>query len=318
METRTRSLTEGGILAAVMVVLAVVAVYVPLLGILAVLLWPLPAAILIVRHGLRWGVMSVIVAALLTAVLIEPTIGLCLAVAFGPVGLALGTGYRRGHSATRIVTTTMVVSIAAKFAGLGIVFSLTGMEPFSGQLNAMEESFGQASAIYQSLGMSEAQITAARDTFMQNIAMVRLLLPLVVVTMGLLDTMANFWALGRLLSRLGQPVPPLPPFKEWRLPAAFLYIFGFSLLGMYWGSTRELTILYQVSLNLNMGTTLAGLIEGVSLYEFVTRRYGWPRLVTTLALFFIVFSSFLMPILVFTGLLDTVFDYRKRYWRESK
>ena len=58
METRTRSLTEGGILAAVMVVLAVAAVYVPLLGILAVLLWPLPAAILIVRHGLLslpWG-----------------------------------------------------------------------------------------------------------------------------------------------------------------------------------------------------------------------------------------------------------------------
>ena len=318
METRTRSLTEGGILAAVMVVLGVVAVYVPFLGILAVLLWPLPAAILIVRHGLRWGVMAVLVAALLTAVLIEPTIGLRLAVAFGPVGLALGAGYRCAHSATRIVTTTMAVSIAAKFAGLAIVFFLTGMEPFSGQLAAMEDSFGQASAMYESLGMSEAQIAAARDTFMQNIAMVRLLLPLVVVTMGLLDTMANFWALGKLLARIGQPVPSLPPFREWRLPSAFLYLFAFSLLGMYWGSTRDLTLLYQVSLNFNMATTLAGLIEGAALYEYVTRRYGWPRLVTTLALFFILFSSFLMPILVFTGLLDTVFDYRKRYWRESK
>ena len=318
METRTRSLTEGGILAAVMVVLGVVAVYVPFLGILAVLLWPLPAAILIVRHGLRWGVMAVLVAALLTAVLIEPTIGLRLAVAFGPVGLALGAGYRCAHSATRIVTTTMAVSIAAKFAGLAIVFFLTGMEPFSGQLAAMEDSFGQASAMYESLGMSEAQIAAARDTFMQNIAMVRLLLPLVVVTMGLLDTMANFWALGKLLARIGQPVPSLPPFREWRLPSAFLYLFAFSLLGMYWGSTRDLTLLYQVSLNFNMATTLAGLIEGAALYEYVTRRYGWPRLVTTLTLFFILFSSFLMPILVFTGLLDTVFDYRKRYWRESK
>ena len=318
METRTRSLTEGGILAAVMVVLAVVAVYVPLLGILAVLLWPLPAAILIVRHGFRWGVMSVVVAALLTSVLIEPTVGLRLAVAFGPVGLALGVGFRRGHSAARLVTTTMAVSIAAKFAGLAIVFSLTGMEPFSGQLAAMEESFGEVSAMYESVGMSEAQIAAARDTFTQNIAMVRLLLPLVVVTMGLLDTMANFWALGKLLARLGQSVPPLPPFREWRLPAAFFYIFGFSLLGLYWGSTRDLPLLYQVSLNLNMAMTIAGLIEGASLYEFVTRRYGWPRLVTTLALFFIVFNSFLMPILVFTGLLDTVFDYRKRYFRASK
>ena len=118
------------------------------------------------------------------------------------------------------------MTIAAKFAGLAIVFSLTGMEPFSGQLAAMEESFGEVSAMYESVGMSEAQIAAARDTFTQNIAMVRLLLPLVVVTMGLLDTMANFWALGKLLARLGQSVPPLPPFREWRLPAAFFYIFG--------------------------------------------------------------------------------------------
>ena len=318
MEHRTRSLTEGGILAAVMVVLAVVAVYVPLLGIVAVLLWPLPAALLIVRHGFRWGVMSVAVAAILTAVLIEPTVGLRLAIAFGPVGLALGAGFRRAHSATRLVTTAMAVSIAAKFAGLALVFSLTGMEPFSGQLAAMEESFGQAAVMYENIGMSEEQIAAAKDTFMQNIAMVRLLLPLVVVTMGLLDTMVNFWALGKLLTRMGTPVSALPPFREWRLPSVFFYVFGFSLLGMYWGSTREIELLYQVSLNLNMATTLAGLIEGASLYEFVTRHYGWPRLVTTVALFFLIFNSLFMPILVFTGLLDTVFDYRKRYWRTSK
>ena len=84
---------------------------------------------------------------------------------------------------------------------------------------------------------------------------------------------------------------------------------------MYWGSTRELTLLYQASLNFNMLATLAGLIEGASLYEYVVRYYRWSRLVSTLVLIFVVFSSFLMPILVFTGLFDMVFDYRKRYWR---
>lgn len=315
MENRTRSLTESGILAAVLVVLAIVAVYVPILGIVAVLLWPLPVTVLIVRHGFRWGVMALAVASLLIAMLIEPTIGLRLAIAFGPVGLALGFGYRSGHSATRLVATTILVSIVAKFAGLGIVFFLTGLEPFSGQLTAMEESFSQAAAVYESVGMSEAQIAAARETFQQNISLVRLLLPLVVVTMGLLDTMLNFWALGKVLGRLGEKVPVLPPFTEWRLPGIFLYIFGFSLLGMYWGSTRELTLLYQASLNFNMLATLAGLIEGASLYEYVVRYYRWSRLVSTLVLIFVVFSSFLMPILVFTGLFDMVFDYRKRYWR---
>ena len=78
MENRTRSLTESGILAAVLVVLAIVAVYVPILGIVAVLLWPLPVTVLIVRHGFRWGVMALAVASLLIAMLIEPTIGLRL------------------------------------------------------------------------------------------------------------------------------------------------------------------------------------------------------------------------------------------------
>ena len=227
MENRTRSLTESGILAAVLVVLAIVAVYVPLLGIVAVLLWPLPVTVLIVRHGFRWGVMALAVASLLIAMLIEPTLGLRLAIAFGPVGLALGFGYRSGHSATRLVATTILVSIVAKFAGLGIVFFLTGLEPFSGQLTAMEESFSQAAAVYESVGMSEAQIAAARETFQQNISLVRLLLPLVVVTMGLLDTMLNFWALGKVWDGWGRKSPSCRLLPSGGCPAFFCIFLGF-------------------------------------------------------------------------------------------
>lgn len=318
MGNQTRSLTESGILAAVMVVLAVVGIYVPFLGILAVLLWPLPAAILVVRWGFRWGLMALVVAAALVGMLIEPIVALRLALAFGPVGLALGEWLCRSQSATRIVMVTLAVSIVAKFAGLALVFFMTGIQPFAGQLTVMEESFSQAAAVYESVGMSEAEIEAARVAFTQNLSMVRLLLPLVVVTMGLMDTMVNFLVIGKLLARLGKPVPVLPPFVEWRLPGVFLYLFGFSLIGMYWGSTREIALLYQVSLNLNMAMTLAGLIEGISLYEYVMRHYRWSRLLSTVLLMFIILNSLFMSILVFTGLLDMMFDYRRRYWGEEK
>ena len=63
MATRVTSMTESGLLAAITVVMALIGVYVPLLGTVAILMWPLPILILIVRHGLRWGVMAVVVSA---------------------------------------------------------------------------------------------------------------------------------------------------------------------------------------------------------------------------------------------------------------
>ena len=79
MATRVTSMTESGLLAAITVVMALIGVYVPLLGTVAVLMWPLPILVLIVRHGLRWGVMAVVVSGVLTAALVEPVVSLRLA-----------------------------------------------------------------------------------------------------------------------------------------------------------------------------------------------------------------------------------------------
>jgi len=269
------ALTEGGILAAVMVVLGLVGLYVPFLGVAAILLWSLPAIVLVVRHGLRWGVMSVVVATALLAMLIEPMVALRLALAFGPMGLVLGFGYRAGWSGVRLVITAIIASILAKMAGLALLFFLTGVEPFSGQLEAMEKSFDQAVAMYESMGLSEAQIEQAHTTLTQNLELIRLLLPLVVVMMGLTDTILNYYVAGKVLGRLGNPVPVLPPFAEWRMSGAFLYLFALSILGIYWGQTREIPLLYQASVNFNMVAMMAGLVEGLSLYVFLTRRLNW-------------------------------------------
>ena len=221
-ENRVHSLTEGGVLAAVTVVMALVGVYVPILGMIAILLWPLPVIVLIVRHGLRWGVMAVVVASFLTAAIVEPSTALRLAIAFGPVGLALGLGYRRGWSGVKLFTVSMVVSMVAKVAGLLLVFFLTGIEPFSGQFAMMDESFAQAADMYRSMGMSEEQIAASEQNFVQNMNLVKLLVPLIVVMMGLMDTMINYIVGGKILTRLGETVPTFPPFMEWRMPSAFL------------------------------------------------------------------------------------------------
>lgn len=310
-------MTESGLLAAITVVMALIGVYVPFLGTVAVLMWPLPILVLIVRHGLKWGLMAVFVAGVLTAALVEPAVSLRLALAFAPGGITLGLGFRRNWSSVRTLSTGIVASMAAKLAAFALLFALTGVEPFSTQFDVMENSFDQTIEMYKSMGMSEDQIAEARDNLTQNLSLMRLLLPLVIVIMGLMDTTLNYFLGGKLLRRLGHDAKNLPPFAEWRLPSVFAYVFGFSLIGLYWGSTRGLDLLYQASLNLVMLATFAGLLQGLSVYTYASNHFRWPKFFSMALITFVMLNGFLVRLLALVGLFDMVLDYRARYWKNK-
>ena len=315
MANKVNSLTEGGILSAITVIMAVIAVYVPLLGMVALLLWPLPMIVLIVRHGLKWGLMSAVVAGILTAVLIEPLTALRLTLSFAPCGLALGIGYRKKWASTSVFATGMVVSIVSKVVALGLVFFLTGIHPFSSVFDMLDQSYGQTEAFYQSINMSAGQIEAARENYTANMAMVRQLVPLIVILAGLVDTAMNFIIGGKVLRRLGHEVVAFPPFMEWRLSPGFAYLYCFSLIGMYWGQAHGMPVLQQISLNANMLGTMAGMLQGLVLYECAMEHYHISKLINMIVIVLIFFSGVFMQILVFVGIFDMVVDYRSRLFK---
>ncbi len=317
MVTRVTSMMESGLLVAITVVMALIGVYVPLLGTAAVLMWPLPILVLIVRHGMKWGLMAVFVSAVLMATLIEPGRSLVLVLALSPGGVALSLGFRNDWSSVRTLVTGIACSMTAKLVALALMFALTGVEPFSMQFEVMEQSFDSTVEMYRSMGMSDAQIEESRTMFMENLSMVRLLLPLMVVFMGLMDTVLNYLVGGMVLRRLGHDVKTLPPFAEWRLPSVFVYVFGFSLVGVYWGLTRNIPLLYQASLNFSMLATFAGMVQGISVYTYASRHFHWPKLLSMFFLGFVMLNGFLLRLLCLIGLFDMVLDYRKRYWAEK-
>ena len=104
---RITPLTESGLLSALTVILALAAVYLPVVGVVASLVWAIPVIVLVVRHGLRWGAMAVLVSGGYAALSIDrkqrhtmtllyelsDTIGLASFTVTGTLrGLTLGTG----------------------------------------------------------------------------------------------------------------------------------------------------------------------------------------------------------------------------------
>ena len=309
---RITPLTESGLLTAVTVIMAITAVYVPILCTAAALLWPLPMTILTVRHGMRWGIMSVIVSGVIMAMLIEPLASLRVVLIFAPVGLALGYGFRRAYPAMHTFLLSLAISIASLAAVMLAILFLTGVNPFTLQMDMLNQSFQDSLDIYRSMNVDEASLTESAHEFQQAMSTISLLLPLAILLSGTILTFLNYAIAAKILHRLGHNLPEMPSFAEWHFPKAFLYLMGFALVGIYWGSTRNLSLLYQISLNISLLTFFVGFIQGASLIYCWATHKRLSKWLIWIILMLILFCSPLMQILAFVGFGDMIFDYRRR------
>ena len=315
---RITPMTESGLLAALTVILAMIAVYLPVLGMFAALIWSLPIVVLVVRHGLRWGIMAVLISGIIMALLIEPLLSLRMVIAFAPMGLLLGLGFRKGWPGMKIFGVGLLASLLSLLAAFALVFAVTAVNPLNLQVDALQQSFDAVFNLYEEMGLDAKAIADGRQLVAEGMVMVQILIPLVVIMMGVIYTAIGYLAGVKVLRRLGHAVPQVLPFAQWRLPVFFLYLFGFAMVGIYWGGTRQIQPLYQLSMNANMLAIFAGLIQGLALTHCVLSHYRVSRLVRILLYVIVLTNGFLAQMVALTGLFDMLFDYRRRFSAQGK
>ena len=310
---KIKPMAEGGILSAIAVAMALISIYVPLIGTMVAFIWPLPIIILVVRHGIRWGIMASIVSCLLIAMLIHPMQALMMLIAFGLVGLVLGYNYRKGYGAFKSLGIGIIASILAKIAVIALSAVLLNINPFQMQMEAVDEGFKTSIEIYRTAGMSEEQLATLETDIKHGMEVVKLLFPMIIVFAGIIDAFINFSVAGKVLRKLGNTdVVSLKPFSEWRMPIVVVYLYAFALIGMYWGSTREIELLFQISLNANVFATALGFIQGLTIFTTVANRYNLSKFLRGIILILVFTTGLFLQVLAFIGLFDIVFDYRRR------
>lgn len=309
---KIKPMTEGGILSAIAVVMALISIYVPIIGAAIVFILPVPIIILVVRHGVKWGVMLSIISALLIAMLIHPMQALKILVAFGLVGLVLGHTYRRGYGALKSLFIGIFSSILSILAVAALSMLILNINLMNLDM-VITKSFEMSMDIYRAAGMDEKQLATVAEDFKQGLEMAKLLMPMIVVFSGVIVAYVNFIVAGWVLKKLGHTdIVSLKPFAQWRMPLWVVYLYAFALVGLYWGSTRELAVLLQASLNANMLATILGFIQGLTIVSAVMNRYNLSKLIRYLILIVVLTNGFFLQTLAFVGLFDIVFDYRRR------
>jgi uncharacterized protein YybS (DUF2232 family) len=227
------ALAEGGLLLDVAVILDLVAIYLPVIGIVVMPAVPTPFALLMLRRGLRVTLLAAAVSAFLVTVIAGPHFGWRMALQ-ALVGAMIGWIMQRRRSPWIALTLcTLFIAAAGVFATLGlIVFTGLPVKVVVDELrNAMDAAMSLATSGAQLVGLEHLWLAVrpplvALETF--GLQLWPLLLFAYLLCFAL-PMVTLYLAVATGTARvLGNDVRPFPP--RWVLRLAWLLMLPLALI----------------------------------------------------------------------------------------
>lgn len=312
MFRKTSAMVESGILAAIAIVMALISMYIPVVGAFVNFVWPLPIIICGMRNGLKWSLMSLIVAGIIIGIIISPIQAFFLVAIFGLMGIVLGECMRRRFPPMKLMFFGSIGAILALIINVVLSFAVLGINPIEMMFTSFNQSLTELAAYYREQGLSEAEIQAAIQGYSDMFSMMRIIMPGAFLISAPVLAFINYWCAKKILAKLGETFQPFPPFTSLQVPGWILWPYGLSLFAVtYFYLNARDSWMYDLSVNVQTVTSFVLVLQGICLiYWFVEKKnkpMWWAHLATGLLFFVPLFSQ----IIVYVGAFDIIFDYRK-------
>lgn len=306
---KTRSLTEGAMLGAITVLLAILGEYIGVPSIIV----PIPLILLVYRQGFQYGTLAAIAAALISSLVAGHVFSGLSIIIWGVVGIALGMALREKFSFSRL----MLVGVLANLVVIGLNFLLysliIGGNILQDLLVMFTESIDQAIQMSESLGITGQALQQYEALKILVPTVLRLGLPAMLLVYAVSMSYINL-AIGRLvLRRLGDiSIPWFIPFVEWRLPGYSGLLLAFGLIVTTMVQIVELpTWLQFLGYNSFLLSFYAYLVAGISLAWYYFQKKKVPTFVRVLLIFLLFTMQPLLLALLFLVVADGIFDFRR-------
>lgn len=306
---KTRSLTEGAMLGAITVLVAILGEYIGMPSIII----PIPLLLLVYRQGFQYGILAAIAAALISSLVAGHVFSGLSIIIWGFVGVALGMALREKFSFPRL----MLVGIISNLVVIGLNFLLysliIGGSVLTDLLTMFMQSIDQAIQMSESLGVQGEALRQyeAMKTFLP--ILLRVGLPSMLLVYAVSMSYLNL-AIGRaVLRRLGDHnMPWMLPFSQWRLPGYFGLILGFGLITTSISLGTDLPEWLQfLGLNSFLLSFYAYAVAAISLAWYYFQKKNVPTFLRVVLIFMLFTMQFLLMALVFLAVIDGFFDFRR-------
>lgn len=305
---KTKSLTEGAMLAGLTVLLTIVSEYFALVAFVV----PVPLVLLVYRHGLKMGIITAFVAAAITGLVVGHILSGIGIIIFGFLGVALGMALREKFSFTKTLIVGVLASLVITGLSVLLYFLLFGRGLFSEMLEAFVLAGEQAKLTWENLGISGDALLKYEQALEMAPVLMNWGLPAFLLMSAVVMTYVNLAAVRLVLKRMGESIPWIPPFVKWQIPPYYsLFLLGGLLLAKAAEVFLLPPLIQVVGLNLYLIFFPVYLILGAAVVWYYFQKNKVSRFLRILFVFLIFILEPLVLILVFLGVLDGFFDFRK-------
>ncbi|ERI92119.1 hypothetical protein HMPREF1982_02659 [Clostridiales bacterium oral taxon 876 str. F0540] len=324
MENKThsaKSTVEAGLISAIIVVLMLITGYIPMIAFVGTLILPIPVAILYLRHNFKVTLTAIVVSVIITAMLFNPIQAVLSALSFGFTGMIFGYSIRKNKSAGFIILVLTLASLLAIVLNFVLTILVIQKTSFTGffvtivnQFNdAMKETIPMVKEIYARSGMTEEQINQALSMF--NTLTPQYILNFLAagfIIQSIISSFVNYAVSKAVLKRFGYELKKFKPFTEFYINS---FIGALIVMPVPLGvllSAKNIAIGKPILVSGQVIMQLAFLLVGVSVVSYYLKnRFKLNNALIVLIDIFLAFNPTFGTILIYLGLIDMMFDFRK-------
>lgn len=306
----TKEIAEAGLMTSIMVILALGASYIPLVGTLMSFLFPVPLVILSLHHSLKTGIMALIVTGIILILFTEPLYGIGFSASFGSIGLVFGYMLKSGKGANSTILWGALAFLCGVILIAFLSFIIMGINTFELYFKMYEETFPTAINMYKKLGIPTEQLDAISKNWQEIMKFIKQALPSMLLVGGVIISSINYWIAHHILKRVKIEIPQIS-FSNLRLPP--VTIFGFLLAFIFTaiGIKDPKSLAYNVGINLQVVFSVLFLLNGLLVVNFWFSKWGLTKAIKIVIFIFIIFQPFFSQIVTWIGMFDTIFRFRK-------
>jgi len=306
-------------MSSVAALLGLLGIYFPPLSIVTNLVWLVPLIIITMRWDIKRGLMSLLISGLLMGVLSSPVDALLLLVEYGGLALVYGYSFQKMHKLEKTLLRGILTAALGSILMIALSIGILGFNP-SDLLAEMQNASMSTVSFYEETGMmarfEEQGISREQvmDIAERVGATMVLILPSIMVVLAMITAIVSLMVTRGVLSRLKIPVPQkLPPFREWKLDFRFVYGFIAGLLAFLAGDYWQLSMLSTLGINLLVAFGFIFSLQGLAvLISLFTGFKAKPFVRIFMVALLVLYAQVMIYLLLFVGLFDEFFDYRKR------
>lgn len=308
-KSTTRQLVESALLTAITAMLILIGYYVPIFYFIGTFIYPLPLALIYVRNGSKYSLMSLVVTGVIVGITIDPLTALSITILSGLLGIALGYSLKKKNPIYITIGIMAGVTFVSTIALIKLSTLILGQDILMQGINQFTQSLEMVKGFYTKAGIPKEQIDMMLKVF-PGPDVIKLLVPAMFVLHGLVTSFITYLMAQKIFRKFGYNLEEIKPLSNWYIPVWLMMgflaviVFGFVL------KLLKVPMVDNYLINATIIFNFIFSINGLAAVSFFLKKKNVTKGLRVVIVIFIAFSQ-LSSILYFLGIMDYVLDFRK-------